>query len=150
MTASNIEGVKVHKLVTHKDLRGFFREVFRFSETYKEVDVGQISHSLVNEGIVKAWHGHSDQHQWNYVVTGILKVGLYDARKNSKSYGKYMNFIVGENKNALAYFFPCGVLHGYRCLKGPMNIIYCTSGTYDLTDEIRVADEGLKKKLLSP
>ena len=41
MTASNIEGVKVHKLVTHKDLRGFFREVFRFSETYKEVDVGQ-------------------------------------------------------------------------------------------------------------
>ena len=31
-----------------------------------------------------------------------------------------------------------GVAHGYHCLQGPMNIIYVTSGTYDLEDEVRI------------
>jgi dTDP-4-dehydrorhamnose 3,5-epimerase and related enzymes len=51
-----------------------------------------------------------------------------------------MEFIIGEGEEAKAYYFPKGVLHGYRCIKGPMHIIYITSGVYDLTDEIRIAD----------
>ena len=132
-----IEGVVLKELVTHTDERGFFREIFRFSEDFGDVTVGQISHSYVNEGVIKAWHGHVYQSQWNYVVTGEIKAALHDNRTESATYGKTMEFLIGEYEAPKAYYFPPGILHGYKCLKGPMQIIYVTSGVYDLSDEIR-------------
>ena len=136
-----IEGVKIIKLITHGDERGFFREIFRFAEQFDEFPVGQMSHSLVKEDIVKAWHGHVYQSQWNYVVSGEINVVLYDNRKKSPTYGEAMDFIISDIGTPKAYFFPPGVLHGYKCMKGPMQIIYVTSGVYDQTDEIRISKE---------
>ena len=132
-----IDGVIQKELVTHKDDRGFFREIFRFSDETPSIPVGQLSHSCVNEGVVKGWHGHHYQSQWNYVVIGKISVVLYDNRPNSQSYQEQMHFHVGENSDTKAYFFPPGVQHGYQCKKGPMQIIYVTSGVYDLDDELR-------------
>ena len=131
-----IEGVKILNLKSHKDDRGFFREIFRFDEQFKEIPIGQLSHSQVNEGVIKAWHGHVYQSQWNYVVSGQIKVALLDKRENSSTINQIMEFIAGEDDH-IAYFFPPGVFHGYKCLKGPMQIIYVTSGSYDINDEIR-------------
>ena len=133
-----INRVKIVELMTHNDERGFFREVFRFSEQFDDTPVGQLSHSQVNEGVIKAWHGHVYQSQWNYVVSGQIKVALYDNRKESATYKETMEFLVGDGQEPSAYFFPPGVLHGYKCLKGPMQIIYMTSGVYDLEDEVRI------------
>jgi len=143
-----IDGVKIIELTTHEDDRGFFREIFRFSEQFADVLVGQLSHSMVKEGVVKAWHGHVHQSQWNYVVSGQIKVGLYDTRNDSETYMKTMEFIAGDGEKPIAYFFPPGILHGYKCTKGPMQIIYLTSGTYDLEDEIRVSNNQLITTLL--
>ncbi len=131
-----IEGVVIKELVTHNDERGFFREVFRVRE--EKIDIGQLSHSLVKQGVVKAWHGHKKQTQWNYVTRGQIKVALYDSRPESKTYRQIMEFVVGENETPKVYFFPVGVLHGYQCVRGPMHIIYLTSGTYDPMEEVRV------------
>ena len=133
-----IEGVVIKNLVTHHDERGFFKEIFRFPNEFREMSIGQMSHSLVREGVVKAWHGHEKQGQWNYVVTGKIKVALYDNRKKSSTYKNLIEFYIGEGEDSKGYFFPKGVLHGYKCLIGPMNIIYVTSGVYDLADEIRI------------
>jgi len=132
-----IHDIKIIDIKTHNDDRGFFREIFRFSEQFKGVPVGQLSHSRVNEGIIKAWHGHVYQSQWNYVASGQIKAGLYDNRKDSETLGETMEFIIGED-HPVAYFSPPGVLNGYKCLSGPMEIIYVTSGIYDLKDEIRI------------
>jgi dTDP-4-dehydrorhamnose 3,5-epimerase len=139
-----IDGVVIKTLKTHEDDRGFFREIFRYAEEYSDVSVGQLSHSLVKEGVVKGWHGHRGQSQWNYVVTGLIKVALHDNRVNSPTYKKTMEFFVGDGQNPSAYFFPPGVLHGYKCLKGPMDIIYVTSGVYTLSDEIRLSLDGFE------
>ena len=144
-----IDGVKIVKLETHEDDRGFFREIFRFSEQFEGVPVGQLSQSLVKEGVVKAWHGHVYQSQWNYVVSGQIKVGLYDNREDSTTYKQTMQFVAGKGaKPPFAYFFPPGVLHGYKCIIGPMQIIYLTSEVYDLGDEVRVNNNQLITKLL--
>ena len=90
-----IEGVKIKYLDTHTDERGFFREVFRCSEEFENISVGQLSHSLVNEGVIKAWHGHKVQAQWNYVITGLIKVALYDTRMGSSTNGKIFDFKYG-------------------------------------------------------
>jgi dTDP-4-dehydrorhamnose 3,5-epimerase len=133
-----IDGVKIIELTTHKDERGFFREIFRFPEQFAEIPVGQLSHSMVKEGLVKAWHGHVYQSQWNYVVSGQIQVVLYDKRNHSRTYKELYEFVVGDGLDPLAYYFPPGVLHGYKCIQGPMQIIYATSEVYDLKDEIRI------------
>ncbi len=133
-----IDGVKIIKLTTHEDDRGFFREIFRFPKQFEGIPVGQLSHSMVQEGVVKAWHGHAYQSQWNYVVSGQLQVALYDNRKDSRTYKELYEFVVGDGLDPLAYYFPPGVFHGYKCIQGPMQIIYATSGVYDLEDEVRM------------
>jgi len=138
-----INDIKIIDIKTNSDDRGFFREVVQFPEEFINIPVGQLSHSKVNEGTIKAWHGHVYQSQWNYVVSGQIKVGLYDNRKDSSTYKESMEYIVGDNVDPIAYFFPPGILHGYQCMKGPMHIIYVTSGVYDLEDEIRVSDNNL-------
>jgi dTDP-4-dehydrorhamnose 3,5-epimerase len=138
-----IDGVKIIELTTHKDDRGFFREIFRFTEHFENTLVGQLSHSLVNEGVIKAWHGHVYQSQWNYVVSGQIKVALYDNRKTSVTYKETMEFVVADDMKPIAYFFPQGVMHGYKCMKGPMQIIYVTSGVYNIDDEIRISKSDL-------
>ena len=136
-----IDGVKIIKLTTYGDERGFFREIFRFTEQFEGVPIGQMSHSLVKEGVVKAWHGHVYQSQWNYVVLGKIIVALWDNRKESPTYRETIEFLMGDGEAPKAYFFPPGVLHGYKCLKGPMQIIYVTSGFYDIKDEIRISKD---------
>jgi len=142
-----INDIKIIDLKTHSDDRGFFREVVRFPEEFINIPVSQISHSKVNEGIIKAWHGHVYQSQWNYVVSGQIKVGLYDNRKGSSTYTETMEFAVGDGVDPIFYFFPPGILHGYKCTKGPMHIIYATSGVYDLEDEIRIIDDNLNSTI---
>jgi dTDP-4-dehydrorhamnose 3,5-epimerase len=133
-----IAGVAFKDLVTHEDPRGYFREIIRVTDDFFAAGFGQLSHSLVHKGVVKAWHGHRKQTQWNYVVTGRIKVALHDTRPQSPTFRETMEFLAGDEVRSRAYVFPPGVAHGYRCLQGPMHIIYLTSGTYDLDDEVRL------------
>ena len=133
-----IEGVAFKELVTHTDERGFFREIIRETDDFFAAGFGQLSHSLVHTGVLKAWHAHRQQSQWNYVATGLIKVALHDTREDSQTFRETMEFWAGDDQPARVYFFPPGVAHGYRCISGPMHIIYLTSGTYDLDDEVRL------------
>jgi dTDP-4-dehydrorhamnose 3,5-epimerase len=133
-----IDGVVVKDLVTHADERGYFRELIRASDPAFKDGFGQLSHSLVNPGVVKAWHGHSKQAQWTYVITGALQAVLYDARPTSPTAGNKLELLLGDQYPSRIYLLPVGVLHGYCCVAGPAHVLYVTSGEYDLADEVRV------------
>lgn len=139
MRSEHIDGVIIKDLVTHGDQRGFFREMLRLDEDFPSAHVGQLSHSMVNTGVLKAWHYHVRQSQWNYVACGDVLAALYDHRQGSSTFGRVMEMRFGESRQPKAYFFPAGVLHGYKCLKGPMHIFYMTSGVYDPSEEGRLA-----------
>jgi dTDP-4-dehydrorhamnose 3,5-epimerase len=133
-----IEGVSIKNLVTHPDDRGFFRELVRSTDPFFGPGFGQLSHSLVYAGVVKAWHAHRSQVQWTYVTAGTLKVVLHDFRAGSPTFRETMEFLLGDDWPPAVYAFPPGVAHGYVCVKGPAHVLYLTSGTYDLEDEIRI------------
>lgn len=132
-----IDGVKILNPKSFVDDRGFFKEIFRFHEQFENIPLGQLSHSMVMQGVIKGWHGHVYQSQWNYVISGVIEIVLFDDRKDSRTFGEIIELRSGDGGSQIAYFFPPGVLHGYKCLEGPMHIIYITSGTYDLQDEVR-------------
>lgn len=138
---SVISGVTIRDLTTHGDDRGFFREVLRATDPAFVDGFGQLSHSLVQQGVLKAWHGHVYQTQWTYVASGLLRVVLHDPRPDSPTRGVTEEWLMGDGQPGRVYGMPPGVVHGYRCLAGPAHVVYVTSGTYDLQDEVRVPSD---------
>jgi dTDP-4-dehydrorhamnose 3,5-epimerase len=133
-----INGVEFKELVTHVDERGFFREIIRVTDPLFSEGFGQWSQSLMYHDVIKAWHVHKKQIDWWYVASGVLKVGLYDSRKESSTYGDTMSFFMGDNQDAQILRIPTGVAHGCKCICGPANLFYITSETYNPEDEGRI------------
>lgn len=133
-----IAGIEFKTLTTHTDRRGFFRELLRSSDEIFKEGFGQLSHSLMLNGVTKAWHYHRLQTDWWYVVTGVLRVGLYDRREASKTVGQTMDFLMGDFQEACVVKIPPGVVHGCQTVQGPVHLFYVTSRTYDPDDELRI------------
>jgi len=133
-----IEGVQIKDLVRHQDERGFFQELIRKTDDFFTPGFGQLSHSLVYPGIVKAWHGHTKQYQWTYVISGVLSIVLYDTRQESRTFKEKMQMLLGDGHKEQIYVLPPGVVHGYRCLNGPAHVLYVTSDVFDPEEEIRL------------
>ena len=133
-----IDGVVLKNLTTHRDERGFFREIIRVKDDFFEEGFGQWSHSLMYPGVIKAWHIHKQQTDWWYVGTGVLKIVLYDKRPESSTYRQIMEIMLGDYHDARVLKIPPGVAHGCKCMSGPANLFYITSHTYDPEDEGRI------------
>ncbi len=133
-----IDGVLMKELVQNPDERGFFEELVRVSDPFFQEGFGQLSRSLMHEGVVKAWHVHKTQVDWWYVATGTLKVVLYDARESSPTFGKIEEYVLGEDGKEAILKIPAGVAHGCKVVKGPANLIYVTSSVYAKEEEGRI------------
>lgn len=133
-----IQGIEFKTLVTHGDDRGFFRELIRSSDDIFAEGFGQWSHSLMFNNVVKAWHYHNIQTDWWYVVSGVLRVGLCDLRKQSPTYKATMDFLMGDLQQPRVLKIPPGIAHGCKTVQGPVNLFYVTSHVYDPADEIRI------------
>ena len=133
-----IEGVMIKNLVRHKDERGFFEELIRNTDDFFQEGFGQLSHSFMHGGVIKAWHIHKTQTDWWYVGRGDLKVALFDLRKKSKTY-KYLNkFILGDHGENIILKIPPGVAHGCKVIKGASELFYVTSSIYNPEEEGRI------------
>lgn len=134
-----IEGVMIKELATHNDRRGFFREIIRVSDDFFDCGFGQWSHSLMLDGVIKAWHLHYIQTDFLYVCSGVVRVGLCDLRPKSNTYKQTMDFLMGDNQPAQTVKIPPGVAHGLKTIRGPVHLFYILSHTYNPDDEIRIA-----------
>jgi dTDP-4-dehydrorhamnose 3,5-epimerase len=133
-----IKGVVMKDLVTHTDERGFFREIVRATDDFFVEGFAQWSHSLMYNGVIKAWHLHRIQTDWWYVGSGVLRVGLCDMRPESSTHKKTMDFLMGDLQPSRVLKVPPGVAHGCRAVQGPVNLFYITSHVYNPDDEIRL------------
>ena len=133
-----INGVIIKKLVTHTDERGYFREIIRVTDDFFSEGFGQLSISQMLPGVIKAWHIHKKQIDWWYIHEGVIKVALYDTRKDSPTHKKLMELVMGDNQPAQVLRIPPGVAHGCKCISGPASLFYITSNVYDPEDEGRI------------
>ncbi len=126
-----------YQLKNNIDSRGFFIEIFKLNQISKNSKINQVSHSLIKKNIIKGWHFHKKQSQWNYLLKGKIRVFLIDKRKSSKTYKKIKSFIIDSNKHKIAYFFPPNIGHAYITYGNENHIIYGTSGYYDPQEEYK-------------
>jgi len=134
-----IEGVKLKDLKVIPDERGRLMEILRADDELFE-KFGQVYMTTAYPGVVKAWHYHKLQTDNMAVIKGMMKVALYDARKDSPTYGEVNEFFLGEHNFKLIQI-PKMVYHGFKCVGGEEAIVInIPTETYDYEnpDEYRL------------
>jgi dTDP-4-dehydrorhamnose 3,5-epimerase len=135
-----IDGVVEQRLVRHPDDRGYFEELIRVNDPWFTEGFGQLSHSMMYPGVIKAWHIHKTQIDWWYVAGGRLLVALHDRRPESPTRGVTQELYMGEDLPSLVLKIPAGVAHGCRAIGvTPSHLFYVTSLTYNPEEEGRIA-----------
>jgi len=138
-----IDGVKVKQLKMIADERGFVMEMLRSDDEIFE-RFGQVYLSVAYPGVVKGWHYHKLQTDYFTIVKGMMKVVLYDQRKDSQTYGQINEFFMGELRPMLLVIPPY-VVHGMKAIgTEPGYLINCPTLPYEhkSPDEYRIDPHG--------
>jgi dTDP-4-dehydrorhamnose 3,5-epimerase len=125
-----IDGVQLTPLRKICDERGMILHMLRSdSPVYKQF--GEIYFSVVNPGVVKAWHIHSKM-TLNYAVPqGMIKFVLFDDREGSSTKGELMELFVGQDNYQLVTV-PPGVWNGFKGISPqPALVANCSSIPHD-------------------
>lgn len=136
-----INQVEVKKLKRHKDDRGFFEEIIRVTDDFFKEGFGQLSHSYMHQGVIKAWHVHKTQIDWWYLARGTIWAALYDMREKSKTYRMINEFLLEKDGENIVLKIPARVAHGLKVVKGPAELFYVTSKTYNPEEEGRISHD---------
>jgi dTDP-4-dehydrorhamnose 3,5-epimerase len=137
MKKSEIDGVKIKKLVTHLTNDGYFREILRDEDNLME-RFGQTSHSVTLPGSIKAFHYHNLQDDLWYILSGQARVVLVDMRKQSPTFESMKELVMGPHDPKLL-LIPKGVAHGFQVLGNePVVLVYHTTQHYNPQDEVRI------------
>ena len=128
-----IDGVRIEELRVIPDDRGYLMEMLRADSPDFE-KFGQVYLTVVYPGVVKAWHSHRKQTDNFVCVSGMAKVGLYDAREDSPTRGETMTVYMGSQRQ-LRLRIPPGVCHGFTPVgTEPAAIINIPTEVYDYQD----------------
>jgi dTDP-4-dehydrorhamnose 3,5-epimerase len=109
-----IDGVRVKALRFHCDERGRLMELLRCDDECFQ-KFGQVYLTTAYPGVVKAWHYHRLQTDTFAVVSGMMKMVLFDAREGSETKGLVNEFFLGDWSPILLQI-PPGVYHGFKCI----------------------------------
>jgi len=109
---SKIDGVKVISLKKIPDERGSIYHMLRSSDPHF-TKFGEIYFSKIYKNALKGWHVHK-KITLNYcVVSGMIKLVLYDIRDGSPSKGNLMELFIGDDNYSLVVI-PPGIANGHK------------------------------------
>jgi len=109
-----IHQVRTKKLRLIPDERGRLMEILRCDDEIF-MKFGQIYLTSAYPGVVKGWHYHKTQWDHFIVVHGMMKIVLYDARKDSPTFREINEFFMGTH-NQMVLQIPPYVYHGFKCV----------------------------------
>jgi dTDP-4-dehydrorhamnose 3,5-epimerase len=109
-----IEGVKTKQLRIIPDERGWLMEILRCDDEFF-TKFGQVYLTTAYLDVVKAWHMHKIQTDNFSCIHGMMKVVLYDARKDSPTFGEINEFFIGD-RNPMLISVPPLVYHGFKAI----------------------------------
>jgi dTDP-4-dehydrorhamnose 3,5-epimerase len=116
MADHTISGVVVNELKLLPNDRGRLMEIQRADEPGFP-GFGQAYMTSTYDGVVKAWYRHETQVDQIVVLTGLLKLVLYDDRDGSPTKGVIQEVVLGELAPRLVRI-PPGVWHGFQAIGG--------------------------------
>ena len=134
-----IVGVKTKLLKVIPDERGRLMEILRSDEEIF-MRFGQVYMTTAFPGVVKGWHYHKVPYDNMIVVKGMMKIVLYDSRKDSPTHKEVNEFFLGDYNPQLLQIPPL-VFHGFKCVSETEALVInlpTEAYNYSLPDEYRV------------
>ena len=132
-----IKGVEIYPLRQICDERGKIMHMLKASDDHFE-KFGEIYFSVVNPGVIKGWHLHKMMVLNYAVVTGMIKLVLFDDRKNSSSKGQIQEVFTGEDNYCLIKI-PAGVWNGFKGIgTKPAIVANCATMAHDPAEIVRL------------
>jgi dTDP-4-dehydrorhamnose 3,5-epimerase len=116
-----IEGVLIHSLKQIPDERGKIMHMLRIDDPHFE-KFGEIYFATVYPGVIKGWHIHKEMTLNYAVITGSIKLVLYDERENSSTKGELMELFIGDGNYSLVKV-PPGVWNGFKGVGNTISIV---------------------------
>jgi dTDP-4-dehydrorhamnose 3,5-epimerase len=114
MAESDIAGVVVTELKLLPNARGRLMEVQRADDA-DFPGFGQAYVTSTYPGVIKAWYRHTTQVDQIAVVTGMLKLVLFDDRDGSATLGQVQEVVFGDTAPRLVRI-PPGIWHGFQAI----------------------------------
>ncbi len=132
-----IKGVQVHALRQIPDERGKVMHMLRCDDPWFET-FGEIYFSFVYPGAVKGWHLHKRMTLNYAVVSGMIKLVLYDDREGSPTHGELQEVFTGEDSYVLVTI-PPGIWNGFKGIGvKPAIVANCATEPHDPEEIIRM------------
>lgn len=132
-----IEGVAIRPLRQIPDERGKVMHMLKCTDPWFE-KFGEIYFSVVYPGVIKGWHLHKIMVLNYAVVTGSIKLVLYDDRENCATRGELQEIIAGDNSYSLITV-PQGVWNGFKGIGTiPAIVANCATEPHDPGEMIRL------------
>ena len=130
-----IEGVKIVPLRQIVDERGKIMHMMKATDPHFTT-FGEIYFSCAWPGTVKAWHIHQSMTVNNAVISGRVKLVMYDAREGSPTKGVLQEVFMGEDNYVLVQI-PPGIANGYKAYGDKLVVLAnCASEPHD-PDEMK-------------
>jgi dTDP-4-dehydrorhamnose 3,5-epimerase len=125
-----ISGVKIIPLKTIMDDRGIVRHMLKKTDPHFS-QFGEIYFSIIFPNAIKGWHVHHKM-ELNYaVISGNIKLVLYDARCESPTYKELQEICLGEDNYVLVKI-PIEVINGFVAIGNEKAIVAnCSSIPHD-------------------
>lgn len=107
-----IQGVEVNSLTIIPDERGMILKMLRMDDKFFQ-GFGEIYFSLIYPGVVKGWHIHKEMTLNYAVISGNIKLVLYDDRDSSPTKGEIQEIYLGRENYKLVTIPPM-VWNGFK------------------------------------
>jgi dTDP-4-dehydrorhamnose 3,5-epimerase len=125
-----IHGVAVRPLRRIPDERGMVMHMLRRDDPHFE-RFGEIYFSVVYPGAIKGWHLHRRMTLNYAVISGMIKLALYDDRQDSPTRGELMELFAGDQQHVLVTIPPL-VWNGFKGIgAAPAIVANCATEPHD-------------------
>lgn len=132
-----IKDVLIKPLAQIPDERGKIMHMLRSDESHFE-QFGEIYFSVVYPNVIKGWHLHTNMTLNYAVISGMIKLVLYDERVDSPTKGEILEIFIGED-NYLLVKIPPGIYNGFKGIGvKPAIVANCSTHPHDPDEIIRV------------
>ncbi len=131
-----IQGVVIKKLDIFPDERGDVKHMLRSTDPEFE-KFGEIYFSSVYPGVVKGWHLHKIMTLNYAVVSGMIKLVLYDDRPESDTRGELQEIFMGQDNYVLVKIPPL-IWNGFKGIGAASAIVAnCATIAHDPNEIVR-------------
>lgn len=135
-----LEGVKTFYPKIVYDERGTVRR-FISKDDPDFSNFGDVYTTTVYSGVIKGWHAYYTKTLYYVVPHGMIKLVLYDGRKESPTYQDFQEVFISQ-ENYIRLTIPPMIYTAFRGLYSPYSLaVICATEPYSEEGTIRVPIE---------